>query len=192
MGYSSLTRGQILAYWPWQRGVLTIRCPGTSLGYWVSDFSFLFAYIPAALPILLCTLGGWPLQGTLPVPAACHLELPSGGACRRSESRKRGWNISSLSAPCASVLRDPDSSLESSVQGSCSHWGQEHFLLLLPLYFDLYLFYWSIVHLQCCVNFSYTAEWFNNIYVCVYTFFFTFFCIILYLRVLNIIPCGPQ
>ena len=85
MGYSSLTRDQILAPWHWQRGVLTTGCPGKSLGYCVSDLTFPFAYIPVTLPILLCALGGWPLRGTLPVPAAGHLELPTGGPCRRPE-----------------------------------------------------------------------------------------------------------
>ena len=37
-------------------------------------------------------------------------------------------------------------------------------------FFWVYLFYWSIVDLQCCVNCCYTAKWFRYIYVCVYIY----------------------
>ena len=53
------------------------------------------------------------------------------------------------------------------------------------LFFLLVLFYWCKVNLQCFVNFCYTTKWFN--YIC--TFFFIFFSIMVYPRILNIAPC---
>ena len=57
-------------------------------------------------------------------------------------------------------------------------------------------FYWSPTDLQCCVNFSCTAKWLSFIYMCVYiyiyVFFFIFFSIIVYQRILNIVPCAIQ
>ena len=39
-------------------------------------------------------------------------------------------------------------------------------VLVSQFLFSLYLFiYWSIIDLQCCVSFSYTAKWFRYIYV---------------------------
>ena len=38
-----------------------------------------------------------------------------------------------------------------------------------------FLFYWSIVHLQCCVNFYYTSKWFSYTYICIYIFFHVLF-----------------
>ena len=57
--------------------------------------------------------------------------------------------------------------------------------------------YWSLVDLHCCVNFCSIAKWFSYIYtcvcvcVCVYadTSFFMSFCIIVYLRILNMVLC---
>ena len=62
-------------------------------------------------------------------------------------------------------------------------------------YYDLvvlfFFFNWSIVDLQCCVNFFCTAWWLS--YACVYTFFFILFCIMVYLRILGTVFCtvGP-
>ena len=36
-----------------------------------------------------------------------------------------------------------------------------------PLFLFLNLFYWSIVCLQCCVNFNCTAKWFTYTYICI-------------------------
>ena len=38
------------------------------------------------------------------------------------------------------------------------------------------LFYWSILDLQCCVNFCYTAKWFIGIHVYVCALFHILFC----------------
>ena len=55
----------------------------------------------------------------------------------------------------------------------------------MSLYF--FLFYWSIVDLQYCVSFRYTAKWFS--YTC---FFCIFFFILDYYKILHIVPCAIQ
>ena len=57
------------------------------------------------------------------------------------------------------------------------------------------LYCWSIVDLQCCVNFCCIAKWFRYIYIHIhiytYTYIFsTFFSIMVYHRILNIVPCA--
>ena len=52
----------------------------------------------------------------------------------------------------------------------------------LPI--ELWGFYWSIVDLQSCVNFCYTAKWFNNTYIVC----FIFFSIMVY----HMVPCAIQ
>ena len=48
---------------------------------------------------------------------------------------------------------------------------------------------WSTADLQCCVNFCYTAKWFGYTYT---NIFFIFFSIMIYYRILNIVPCATQ
>ena len=45
----------------------------------------------------------------------------------------------------------------------------------------------SIADLQCCVSFWGTAKWFSFIY-----FFFMFFSVMVYYRMLSIVPCAVQ
>ena len=54
--------------------------------------------------------------------------------------------------------------------------------------FFFVVFNWSIVDLQCCANLYCTAKWltYKN------TFFFVCFSIMVYHRLLNIVPCGIQ
>ena len=53
------------------------------------------------------------------------------------------------------------------------------------------VFYWSIVDLQCCVSFCYVAKWFSYAYI--YTFFFRFFSILLYHRILfSVLYCSKS
>ena len=47
---------------------------------------------------------------------------------------------------------------------------------------EIWLFYWSIIDLQYCINFCCTAKW----------FFFTLFSIIVYHGILNMVPCAIQ
>ena len=46
----------------------------------------------------------------------------------------------------------------------------------------LNVFYWSVVNLQYCVSFKCTTKW-------TYVFFFSFFSIIRYFKILSIVPC---
>ena len=40
------------------------------------------------------------------------------------------------------------------------YWEKQEFLLHLQGY-SFFLFYWSIVDIQCCVHFKYTVKWFS-------------------------------
>ena len=72
--------------------------------------------------------------------------------------------------------------------------------LFMLMYYRPYLFknlfYWSIVDLQCCVNFCCASQWFRYIYihiVCIYIFiFFILFSILVYPKILNTVPCAIQ
>ena len=57
-------------------------------------------------------------------------------------------------------------------------------------FYFLNLFYWSIVDLQCYINFCCTAKWLSYTYL--YTFFFIFLSMMVYHRILNIVPCATQ
>ena len=59
------------------------------------------------------------------------------------------------------------------------------------IHFEIIFKNWSIFDLQCCVNFCWTAKWFIYTYV-IFTFFFIFFSIMAYHRILNIVPCAVQ
>ena len=58
------------------------------------------------------------------------------------------------------------------------------------------LFKWGVVHLQFCVSFRCTdckviqLHTHKHIYIYVFTFFFMFFSIMVYHRILNIVPCA--
>ena len=54
--------------------------------------------------------------------------------------------------------------------------------------------FWSIVDLQHCVNFCCTAKWFRYIYIYIYIyiFLFIFSSIVVYRRILNLVPCAIQ
>ena len=58
----------------------------------------------------------------------------------------------------------------------------------------LFFLNWRLVDLQCCVNFCPSVKWFSSIYVTEYIhmFFFIFFSIVIYLRILNVVPCTIQ
>ena len=51
-------------------------------------------------------------------------------------------------------------------------------------------FYWSIVNIWCCVSFWCRAKWFSYTYI--YILFFIFFSIIVYYKILNIVPCAIE
>ena len=58
-------------------------------------------------------------------------------------------------------------------------------ITVMPIFFLIYLFYWSIVDLQW---FRCTARWFN--YTCTHILFFRLFYIIGYYKILTIVPCA--
>ena len=49
----------------------------------------------------------------------------------------------------------------------------------------LVIFYWSTVNLQCCVHFCCTAKWLSYIHVYI---LFIFFSIVVYCRIVNVVP----
>ena len=57
---------------------------------------------------------------------------------------------------------------------------------------------WSIVNLQCCVSFWYTSKWFSYIHSDLHThthmdiWFFMFFPILVYHKILKAVPCAIQ
>ena len=61
-------------------------------------------------------------------------------------------------------------------------------------FWNLYNFLnWSIVDLQYCISFRYTAKWFSYIYMCVFVcvyihVYFRLFSTIGYYKILNIVP----
>ena len=58
---------------------------------------------------------------------------------------------------------------------------------------SFFLYNWSIVDLQYYVSFRCTAKWFCYTYVCIYLYsFFRFFSIIVYYKILTIVPCAVQ
>ena len=60
---------------------------------------------------------------------------------------------------------------------------------LTPPCFFIYILNWCIVDLQCCVSFWRIAKWFSYTYIySIFAFFFTFFSITVYHKILNIVP----
>ena len=55
-----------------------------------------------------------------------------------------------------------------------------------------FFFNWSIVDLQRCVSFSCAAKWFSYTYIYLPLFFFRFFSIVGYYKILNEVPCAIQ
>ena len=51
---------------------------------------------------------------------------------------------------------------------------------------------WSLVGLQCCVNFCCMAKWLRYMYRYICIFFFIFFSIIYCYRILNVVSCAIQ
>ena len=47
---------------------------------------------------------------------------------------------------------------------------------MFPVLFVCYLFYWSIIDLQCCVNFCSKANWFSDLYM------YVCMCVYIYIR----------
>ena len=79
---------------------------------------------------------------------------------------------------------------------TCMSFGKNFCWGVLPIsfamYFQVFCFYnWSIVDSQYCVNFCYTAKWFWYTYIYVHILKILF-SIMVYHRILNIVPCVIQ
>ena len=60
-------------------------------------------------------------------------------------------------------------------------WTEGLWNMNVTFFFHFYVFIWSTVELQCCVNYCCTAKWLS------YTFIFIF-SIMIYHKILNIVP----
>ena len=58
------------------------------------------------------------------------------------------------------------------------------------VFFSSVCFYWSLVDFQECVSFRCTAEWFSYIYIYMCVFFFRFFSLIDYYKILSRVLCA--
>ena len=95
-------------------------------------------------------------------------------------------------------LKDPTPNTENILFSACgtgSIWvsstvkpkrtAEQHQFTGLNYLRNIFLFFnWSIVDLQCLVNFYCTAKWVSYMYIC-----FMFFSIMVYHRILIIVPC---
>ena len=68
--------------------------------------------------------------------------------------------------------------------------SRKYYVLIFVLFFN-YIFYWSIVDLQCCVSFRCTAKWISYTYTYIHSFYRLFSRIDHY-RVLSRVPCAIQ
>ena len=64
------------------------------------------------------------------------------------------------------------------------------FIIIWGFLYFVFLFYWSVVGLQCCISFRCTAKGFR--YMCIYTYILRFFSIRAYYEILTIVPCVMQ
>ena len=89
---------------------------------------------------------------------------------------------------CLEVHSTPES-ITMGFKPSCQRQHKEYSFAFLHSQLSLFL-NWTIVDLQCYVSFSYTAKWFNNTHMHTHIFFFRFFSIIDYYKILDIVPCA--
>ena len=57
------------------------------------------------------------------------------------------------------------------------------------VFYLIFILYWGIIDLQCCVSFRYTAKWFSHTCMFIFSRFFSHIC---YYRILSRVPCAVQ
>ena len=162
------------------------------------------------MPIWSCPFPSWEPSNCFPPLAGSNINhisllgLPVGSACIPPSSSSP--TVVTLPRPPQRSLFLPQAEyilasepphrpllLPETFFPSLSAWTRPPMGLSLNFFLSFFFLNWSIVDLQYCVSFRCTAKWFSYSYICIYLYsFFQFFSIIVYYKILNIVPCAIQ